>query len=239
MTTHPYDATRRAVLASVGALTLTGLLRPVPATAASAAAGTVRLDNMPVALRAGTTQVVTCNRTSGYKARVAFWRLVDGRWRSEFSTTDGRIGYGGLVSPGSRRQGSGTTPMGTYGIPFTFGRWNHSSAWRMPYLKMVTGDYWVLDNDSRFYNRFRKRSSGGFRTAGSEHLVDFGDQYEMSAVLDFNYAAPVRHRGGAIFLHVNGRGATAGCVSVPRVMMGAVMRELQPGAVPVVTIGAG
>ena len=31
----------------------------------------------------------------------------------------------------------------------------------------------------------------------------------------YDYRKPVRNRGAGIFLHVDGRGATAGCVSVP------------------------
>lgn len=234
----PLTASRRVALASVAALPLTGLLRPTAAEAAS-----VRLDALTVLLRPGTRQVVTVNRTGGTTARVAFWRLVDGRWEVDFLSNHGRIGYGGLVSPGRRRQGSGTTPAGTYGIPLTFGRWSRPAAWKVPYVRMAPGDYWVLDNQSPYYNRFRRRSSGGFRwwlTQGvdvSEHLLDYASQYEFAAALDYNYADQVRYRGGAIFLHVNGSGATAGCVSVPRHMMEATMWALDAQAVPLVTIG--
>ena len=40
-------------------------------------------------------------------------------------------------------------------------------------------------------------------------------QYAHAVVIDYNYARPVKGRGAGIFLHVNGSGATAGCVSVP------------------------
>ena len=41
----------------------------------------------------------------------------------------------------------------------------------------------------------------------------------------------MRHRGAGIFLHVNGRGATAGCVSVPRSFMRSTMVRLDPARV--------
>jgi hypothetical protein len=47
----------------------------------------------------------------------------------------------------------------------------------------------------------------------------------------------VRHRGGAIFLHVNGSGATAGCASAPRWFMRRVMNRLDQDRVPVIAIG--
>ena len=56
-------------------------------------------------------------------------------------------------------------------------------------------------------------------------------------VLDFNYWDQVRHRGAGIFLHVNGRGATAGCVSVPRRLMRTVMAWLDPARDPRIAIG--
>ena len=47
----------------------------------------------------------------------------------------------------------------------------------------------------------------------------------------------VRHRGAGIFLHVNGKGATAGCVSVPRAFMRSMMAGLNPKRRPVIAIG--
>ncbi|WP_301799344.1 L,D-transpeptidase family protein [Nocardioides sp. ChNu-153] len=234
----PYTATRRAALGTVGALAVTGLVRPTAARAAS----TVRLDGIDVALRSGTRAVVTVNRTSGYRARVAFWQLRSGRWDVQFLTTDGRIGYGGLVAPTRRRQGSGTTPLGTHGLISSFGRWNHQTAWRMPYRKIMPGDFWVQDNASGHYNRYRHQDQGGFRwwltgADSSERLTDYGAQYEMSVVTDYNYREQVRYRGAGIFLHVNGSGATAGCVSVPRHVMEALMLHLEPAQVPLIAMG--
>ena len=44
----------------------------------------------------------------------------------------------------------------------------------------------------------------------------------------------MRHRGSGIFLHVNGRGATAGCVSAPRRFIRSLVRLLDPARVPVI-----
>ena len=55
-------------------------------------------------------------------------------------------------------------------------------------------------------------------------------------VTDFN-VEQVRHRGSGIFLHVNGRGPTAGCVSAPRRFVRAVVPLLDPARVPVIGIG--
>lgn len=217
---------------------LVGLL-PVPADAA-----TVRLDGVTVRLRPGTSQVVTANRTHGYHARVSLWVLEHGRWTKRLSTRDGRIGYGGLSSPAQRHQGDGTTPAGTFDLPFAFGTHHRRPGWDMAYHRIRRGDYWVGDNASRYYNRLRNLAAGGFRWRlpesddnGSERLLAHRSQYEYAFATSFN-ADQVRHRGFAIFLHVNGRGATAGCVSAPRSFLQMLYRRLSPQRHPVIAIGA-
>jgi len=212
---------------------------PVEARAPS----TVVLDGVRVRLRAGTEQVVTVNHTRGYRARVTFWRLEDSGWTQRFSSADGRIGYGGLVPGPRRRQGTGTTPLGTYGLPWAFGFQARRDSWRLRYRAVERGDYWVQDNASRYYNRYRNRAQGGFRwwlptshPNSSERLTDFRRQYDLSIVMDFN-PHQVRHRGSGIFLHMNGRGATAGCVSAPRRFIQKAMGALDPDLAPVIAVG--
>jgi len=227
---------------------------PVPAPAATPTATTAQvssagstdhvwLGGVRVRVRPATRQVVTVNRTSGWHARVVYWSRADGRWRRQFTGRDGRIGYGGLVRPRRRVQGSGTTPLGTFRLPWVFGMHRQRPAWDPSYRRVRRGDYWVLDNRSRHYNRYRNKSRGGFRWRlgpsspnASERLKDYPRQYEWAVVTSFN-AGQVRHRGGAIFVHVNGSGATAGCVSAPRWFLQRLVRRLDPDRRPVVAIG--
>lgn len=224
--------------AAVLAITVLGLL-PGPAEATP----TVRLGGVTVQLRPGSTQVVTANRTRGFHARVTLWTLDHGRWSKRLTTRDGRIGYGGLSRPTQRRQGDGTTPTGTFDLTFAFGTHARRAGWRMPYHRIRPGDYWVGDNASPYYNTLRARAAGGFRwwlpqsdDNASERLVDYRSQYEYSFATSFN-ADQVRHRGFAIFLHVNGHGATAGCVSGPRSFLQRLYRRLAPQRRPVIAIG--
>ncbi|MGH3348684.1 MAG: L,D-transpeptidase family protein [Nocardioides sp.] len=220
-----------------------GLVLVGPAPSASAAPDDVTLDGVTVKLRTGTRQVVTVNRTTGYHARVTYWRRVDGRWEKRLRAKDGRIGYNGLVRPRHRVQGSGKTPLGTYRLPWSFGMHAQRDAWDPSYRKARKGDYWVLDNQSDHYNRFRNKKRGGFRwwldpsdPNASERLRDYPKQYEWAVVTSFN-KLQVRHRGGAIFLHVNGTGATAGCVSAPRRWMRRLMFRLDQDHKPQIAIG--
>jgi L,D-peptidoglycan transpeptidase YkuD (ErfK/YbiS/YcfS/YnhG family) len=228
-------------LLTAALLLLGGLLIAPPAPAGAAS---VTLDGVKVNLKSGTRQVVTVNHTSGTNARVTLWRKKDGRWKNVARTTSGRTGYGGLVARKDRRQGTGTTPLGTYRLLSTFGTHSRGANWGLSHRKIRSGDYWVQDNRSNHYNRYRNKSQGGFRWRlpasdpnSSERLTDYPKQYEFSIVTGFNYGAQVRHRGSGIFLHVNGKGATAGCVSAPRAFIVKLMNRLEPGLVPVIAIG--
>lgn len=247
--------TRTAVtmLTALAGLLLALLAQPAEARPEDPAARTtttptvarteVTLGGVTVRLKPGTRQVVTVNRRSGYHATVRYWVLRDGSWSERFSARDGRIGYGGLVPRAQRVQGSGRTPLGTFRLWWAFGMHRETADWALRYRKVRRGDYWVLDNASDHYNRYRNKRQGGFRwwlpssdDNSSERLLDYRDQYEWAIVLDFN-TDQVRRRGGAIFLHVNGSGATAGCVSVPRRTMRRLMDLLAPDREPVIAIG--
>ena len=240
-----------AALATVLPIGASSTAYPTDAPPASGAAEAsasqqrdLRLGGVRVRAGKGTRQVVTVNRRSGYAARVTFWRKRDGDWRRVRTARDGRIGYGGLVPGAKREQGTGTTPLGTYDLERAFGNRRAPTKATLPFHRVRKGDYWVQDNRSRYYNRLRNKAAGGFRWwlpsdsyNGSERLRDYGAQYAWSVVIEYNRPNPVRGRGSGIFLHVNGDGATAGCVSAPRRFVRATLTRLRGGLHPVIAIG--
>ncbi|WP_457184661.1 L,D-transpeptidase family protein [Nocardioides sp. P5_E3] len=172
---------RRLLLSTVVAtLVATDLLAPTGAGAEARQADVVRLDGVRVELRAGTTQVVTVDHNRGVRARVSLWRLTADGWERQLTTSDGRTGYGGLVDGDRRRQGSGTTPLGTYGLISTFGTHAADPRASLPHHRIRKGDHWVQDNASDFYNQLRNQRDGGFRwwlpksdPDSSERLTDY------------------------------------------------------------------
>lgn len=234
----------RLLLGMAVVLVVASLAAPVTTpSAAAATTAEIHLDGVAVQLPAGSRQVVTVNHTRGYHARVTLWRKAAGTWTRVARAHDARTGYGGLVAADQRRQGTGTTPLGTFGLTSAFGRHARHTGWDLPYRRIRCGDYWVEDNDSAYYNRYRNKARGGFRwwlatsnTNSSERLADFPRQYEYSIVTDFN-ADQVRYRGAGIFLHVNGDGATAGCVSAPRWFLRRTLAVLRPTLHPVMAVG--
>jgi L,D-peptidoglycan transpeptidase YkuD (ErfK/YbiS/YcfS/YnhG family) len=77
------------------------------------------------------------------------------------------------------------------------------------------------------------------RHIDGEHLADSPRSYEFAVSSGYN-ALPNRRvfgRGTAIFLHINHRGLTAGCVSVSRRAMIRLCRLLDPARRPACAIG--
>jgi len=217
---------------------------PPSTSARTTSSQVVVLDGVRVALPAGSDQVVTVNHTTGSRARVTLWQRGAAGWQRLARSGSGHIGYGGLVRPQHRHQGTGTTPLGSYRLLSSFGTHPAEAGWRLSHRTIEPGDYWVEDNRSAYYNRYRNKAEGGFRwrlpqsaADSSERLSDFPKQYEYAIVTSFNYAAQVRHRGAGIFLHVNGSGATAGCVSAPRWFLQRALAVLDPARHPVIAIG--
>jgi L,D-peptidoglycan transpeptidase YkuD (ErfK/YbiS/YcfS/YnhG family) len=217
---------------------------PSTADADRTAATGVVLGGVRVALPAGSSQVVTVNRTSGSRARVSLWQRDASGWQRIARSTRGHIGYGGLARPRHRHQGSGTTPLGTHRLLSSFGTQAADPAWRLSHRTIAAGDYWVQDNKSAYYNRYRNKAEGGFRWwlptrdyNSSELLTDFRREYEYAIVTSYNYEAQVRRRGSGIFLHVNGGGPTSGCVSATRSFLRTTFATLDPEQRPVIAIG--
>lgn len=204
---------------------------------------TVELDGIEVALDPRTRKLVTVRQTETFHARVTLWVRDDDTW-VERARTDGRIGSGGLAHASQRLERTMTTPRGTHRLLFSFGTHRRRPGWRLGYRRIRRGDYWVGDNASPHYNRWRNRRDGGFRPVlseeqpnVSERLADYPKAYEFAMVIDFNYDEQVRKRGFAFFLHVQGEGGTGGCVGVPRRFMQSLMSEFVPEDHPLIAIG--
>ncbi|MGW1002397.1 L,D-transpeptidase family protein [Streptomyces sp. NPDC002520] len=196
--------------------------------------------NFPVAASPGdATQLITV-KASGSYATVTAWAKGASGWKAQFSTSAGRVGSNGVTNGATRQQGTYTTPTGTYGITEGFGV--ESSGTSMPYHVVNSSDWWVEDPQSKYYNSMHSASGADFPLTesgdrGSEHLVNYPTQYAKALVINFNRWPATPGRGAGIFLHVNGNGATAGCVSVPRATMDQIMGWIRPGAHPRIAIG--
>ncbi|MFF8637743.1 L,D-transpeptidase family protein [Streptomyces pilosus] len=186
----------------------------------------------------GGTQLITAVApgTGSTTGTLTWWDRRDGRWVAAGSAP-ARFGAKGLAEGTARRQGTDTTPTGIHGLPYAFGTEAAPAGTRYTYRPVRRESWWCQDNDSRSYNRWTEPRAADCRASRAEHLITYRAQYAHALVVDFNYRRPVRGRGAGIFLHVNGRGATAGCVSVPGDAMRRILRWADPGRAPHLAIG--
>ncbi|WP_326761347.1 L,D-transpeptidase family protein [Streptomyces phaeochromogenes] len=224
-----------------GAALLASVSLFVLAPSAPGAAGdTVGRPPLPerMADTGGGSQLITAqaSRTSSTTGTVTWWNRRDGRW-VKAGSVPARFGAKGLVEGGSREQGTNTTPTGLYDLPYAFGIEPAPEGTRSKYRPVKQDSWWCEDNASRSYNRWTEPRPADCRAAESEHLITYRTQYAYALVVGFNYERPVRGRGAGIFLHVNGSGATAGCVSVSQDAMRRILTWADPARSPHIAIG--
>ncbi|MEU3947020.1 L,D-transpeptidase family protein [Streptomyces sp. NPDC029526] len=184
------------------------------------------------------TQLITAVAadTRSTTGTLTWWDRRGGRWVAAGSAP-ARFGANGLADGATRRQGTSTTPTGLFRLPYAFGIRPAPDGTAYPYRPVREDSWWCQDNDSRHYNRWTEPLSADCRATEAEHLITYREQYAHALVVAFNYRAPERGRGAGIFLHVNGSGATAGCVSVPAADMRRILRWAEPARRPHLAIG--
>ncbi|MEE1740763.1 hypothetical protein PUR49_30325 [Streptomyces sp. BE147] len=220
-----------------GSLVTCGVLL---ALVGSVAAGPADGPPLPVRLAdtGGGSQLITAEApdAGSTTGTVTWWERRRGRWAAAGSAP-ARFGAKGLAEGRTREQGTDTTPSGLYRLPYAFGIAPPAPGTAYPYRRVGERSWWCQDNAARAYNRWVEPLPADCRAGEAEHLVAYGAQYARALVIGFNYDRPVRGRGAGIFLHVNGRGATAGCVSVPAGAMDRILAWADPARRPHIAIG--
>ncbi|MFD4026878.1 L,D-transpeptidase [Streptomyces sp. NPDC058576] len=226
---------RRSLVTAAVLLALAGSLGAGPADASA-----TDVPPLPdrLADTGGGSQLITAEApdAGSTTGTVTWWERRGGRW-AEAGSASARFGANGLTEGATREQGTSTTPTGLYDLPYAFGIEDAPAGTTYPYRKVNEESWWCQDNASNAYNRLVEPRPADCRAAEAEHLVSYGTQYARALVIGFNYEKPVRHRGAGIFLHVNGRGATAGCVSVPAEAMAEILAWADPEREPHIAVG--
>ena len=245
---------RSVVAAAVGSAVIAALaMAGAPGTGAAA-------ERLPLPERLthiGESRQVVVVTTRGWNtsyAKLQTWRQSrDGTWKQVVAPVSARVGWSGVRRAENRQQSTGTTPAGTFGLLRGFGLARPSGV-DLPYRLVDKNDWWPYDpTDPETYNVLQPRrvQHATWRTDWAERLRSYSSQYRYAVVLDYNLPSGVTWRhgervatnsadtaaGGGIFLHVNGSGATAGCISIARDEMRRVLKWLDPNLSPVIVIG--
>lgn len=197
--------------------------------------------------------VTTANWNTSY-ARLQTWQLSEGgEWRRVLDPVPARVGWSGVRRAENRLQDTGKTPAGTFDLVRGFGL-SKPDGVDLRYRVVDSNDWWPYDpRDPKTYNvmQFHRSDQVKWRKTWAERLAGYTTQYRYSVVLDYNLPDNVKRRngqrittdpvntrkGGGIFLHVNGDGATAGCISIARDDMRSVVKWLDPARDPIIVIG--
>jgi L,D-peptidoglycan transpeptidase YkuD (ErfK/YbiS/YcfS/YnhG family) len=186
-----------------------------------------------------TSQLITVEAPSARTsyATLRTWQRAGRCWRAAGGPYPARVGRNGLRK--DRREGDGTTPIGTFRIgPVMYGNAPNPGV-KFRYHRLRCGDWWVEDPRSPAYNTFRHVACGvqpPFRTTTPD-MSKSPRAYPFLAVIEFNMHPVVPGRGSGILLHAQTGRATNGCVSLPRADLVRVLRWLEPGAAPRIAIG--
>jgi L,D-peptidoglycan transpeptidase YkuD (ErfK/YbiS/YcfS/YnhG family) len=180
---------------------------------------------------------VVAARRSSTQGSLQAWRRSGGCWRVVSGPWTAWLGQRGVSA--SKREGDRTTPAGAFGLlPVMYGIAPNPGV-RYGYHRIVCGDWWVEDPNSRWYNRFRHVPCGSappFRVT-SEDLSRSPTAYRHLAVIAYNRSPVVRGRGSGIFLHASTGRPTLGCVSLPLPRLLTLLRWLRPAHRPLIVIG--
>lgn len=152
-------------------------------------------------------------------------------WKKQKDNTwvnymDAYCGYGrnGMDDATKRKEGDGTTPIGSFPIPYAFGNAKNPGT-LMSYYPTTSKSYWSAEKAS--YNKWVESSTPIY----GEHLSSIY-QYKYAAVIGFNMNPTIYGRGSAFFLHCKSKNtwATAGCVSLAEADMVRALKLLENGA---------
>ncbi|CAN5245443.1 L,D-transpeptidase family protein [soil metagenome] len=227
--------TKTSLLASVAATVVLVSAALFPASAQAADAG------LPVSMDdpgSATTQLITV-RAKEWKDRtgvIDWWqKKSDGKW-THVGSAKARFGSKGLVRGKNRRQYTHTTPSGIYKIPLAFGTVAGTNV-KVRFRPITSKSYWCQDNKSARYNRWvERRPMKNCRASHAEHLADYAKQYKRALVIGYNWKQTPK-RGAGIFLHVNGKAYTAGCISTNGTTMKKLLRWIDGEQSPRIAIG--
>lgn len=121
---------------------------------------------------------------------------------------------------GDKKEGDKKTPAGVYSFTMAFGMKDNPGS-ILPYHKVVNGDHFVDDGNSRYYNRLVNEFEVQKDWTSSENLIRQAPHYNYALVLNYNDGY-VPGKGSAIFLHcpkVANNTGTSGCISIPEEYM--------------------
>ncbi|MEG2348582.1 MAG: L,D-transpeptidase family protein [Clostridia bacterium] len=155
------------------------------------------------------------------KAILTLCENVEGKINTIFKTK-AFIGKNGIAS--DKCEGDKKTPKGVFYLSKAFGLLKDPRS-KLEYLKVNKNNYFVDDENSKYYNKMVNILNVEKDWIRAEHLVKFRSQYKYAIIIDYNKKC-IKGDGSAIFLHCSKGKPTAGCIAIAKKYMLKLLRKV-------------
>lgn len=169
--------------------------------------------------------VVRGSGTSDSLVWVCYYKKDEsGDWKEQFCV-EGNCGLNGITD--DKREGDKKTPAGTYQFTQAFGILEDPGS-RLPYKQVDAYDFWVDDENSRYYNQMVSTREVAADWMSAEPLSQVKPAYHYALALNYNTDERTPGKGSAIFLHGLDprKNWTSGCIAIPEEQVKLLVQEV-------------
>ncbi|MEG0988367.1 MAG: L,D-transpeptidase family protein [Clostridium sp.] len=158
--------------------------------------------------------LVVGNPTDPAKTTLTYFEKDKNGMMQQVFSVEAVSGMNGIST--DKKEGDKKTPQGVYSFTSAFGMKENPGS-ILPYRKVVDGDNFVDDSNSKYYNRLVNDREVARDWNSAENLIRQAPHYNYALVLNYNPDC-IPGKGSAIFLHCpksSNNTGTSGCISVP------------------------
>ncbi|WP_260399000.1 L,D-transpeptidase family protein [Peribacillus simplex] len=188
--------------------------------------------------RKGVNQVVSVKGKSMSDTEVTIqtYEKKQGEWRRALKEMEGVIGKNGFTK--SKKEGDGKSPVGIYSFSTAFGSKTKPAGMKMSYRKTTNYDYWIDDQTSKDYNKWKTyKGNPADKWKSFERMKH--ELYRYGAVINYNTNPIIKGKGSAIFLHIwrGEKKPTAGCIATAEKNVLSLLKWMDPLQKPHIVMG--
>lgn len=182
--------------------------------------------------------VVVGDPSDPAKASLTYYEKDQGGKLVQNFSVEAVNGMNGITT--EKVEGDKKTPQGVYSFTTAFGMKDNPGS-ILPYRKVVNGDHFVDDSNSKYYNRLVNEFEVAKDWSSSENLIRQAPHYNYALVLNYNPDC-IPGKGSAIFLHcpkTSNNTGTSGCISIPEEKMRELVTKVDQNTKIIVVPEAG
>ena len=184
------------------------------------------------------SQLVVVRGTENGRCLLYFFEKDGESWTmtSAVAAANGSLGEDGIRS--NKLPGDKVTPAGYFSLGPAYGM-APSAVTSMEYHQLQSGDVWVTDPASAFYNSLRNDHEPEADWKNAISLLTQDATYKYAVLVRYNMPETDPARGVGVFLNMNSGASTDGSIGLMEVTMFTLLQWLSPDADPHILIYQG